>query len=491
MGYAHGFLLAEEVVAGFIRTTIGNSSRHLITPYEWDNIITPYFNSQFSVSPRYLNEAEGLFDGLIAKGVNLSHPALGRSLTLQDIETVTAIADFVIFMCSSISGWGESTANDDTLYGGTIFVRDLDFYVGLDMSLANTSVVFAHDPSDPNEQRFVNIGHAGWFGCHSAINQEGVGLCIDVGNHPDTNYIPPSSLNPIMLSCRDALAIIDPDNSGVNDIYDITYTIDHPASLFSWDMHLVSPYDVDHPVPTGILEINNIGDTLRLVASNSIGPSINSPWNLAVTNHHRILYPPTYCGRYSILADSLNANFYLNTQRAIALENVVAAQYNTYYSHCTAQQIAFRPNLIVEHPDWPSIGLSTACRMSPASNFPKIWYSWNELFEGVPGVEEHVTTRPSGSMMQIAPNPFTKLTTVNFSIEQSAESASGGIELKIYDAAGRLVRNLYDAMPHAPSAMQVSWKGDDNAGRKLPSGVYFVTLRTRNYSDVRKVLLVK
>ena len=197
----------------------------------------------------------------------------------------TAVADFLIFWCSSLSGWGESTVNDDTLLGGTIFVRDLDFFVGLDMSLANTSVIFACDPSDPEEQKFAMISHSGWFGCHSVINQEGVGLCIDVGNHPDTTYIPPYSLKPIMLSCRDAIALIDPDNSGVNDIYDITHTIDHSTSLYTWDMHLISPYNATHPVPTGILELNNIGDSLRLVSGNSIPPIINSQWNLAVTKY--------------------------------------------------------------------------------------------------------------------------------------------------------------------------------------------------------------
>jgi len=107
------------------------------------------------------------------------------------------------------------------------------------------------------------------------------------------------------------------------------------------------------------------------------------------------------------------------------------------------------------------------------------------------GIVENKTIPPLICNLQISPNPFSKLTTVNFSIGQSAESASGGIELKIYDAAGRLVRNLYDAMHHAPCAMQVSWKGDDNAGRKLPSGVYFVTLRGDIYAETKKVLLVR
>jgi hypothetical protein len=490
MGYAHGFLLAEEVLAGFIRLTIGTTSKHLITPYSWENYLRPYFNTQFFIPQKYQDEAQGLFDGLVAKGVDLYHPDLGRELTLEDIKCATAIADFIMFMCSSISGWGESTANDDTLAGGTIFVRDLDFYVGLDMTLANTSVIFAHNPNQPDEQRFITIGHSGWFACHSGINEEGVGLCIDVGNHPDTNYIPPASLKPIMLSCRDALSLDDPNNSGVNDIHDITHTIDHSTSLFTWDMHLVSPSDGMHPTPAGIYEVNNAGDSLRLVSNNNITPVINSQWNLVVTNHHRVLYPPPYCSRYYLLTDSINADFHLNTERAIALESVVAATYNTYWGHCTAQQMVFRPNIIVEHPDWPCVGVSYARRMSAANNFPKLWYSWDELFEGMPGIQEYTAIKPQHNLIQIYPNPFHHSTEIRFTMQDSRYTIQEA-ELSIYDISGRLVRSFNHESCIMNHGSAISWDGTDQADRQLGSGVYFVTLRTGNYSETRKVLLVR
>ena len=107
------------------------------------------------------------------------------------------------------------------------------------------------------------------------------------------------------------------------------------------------------------------------------------------------------------------------------------------------------------------------------------------------GIEEHAETMPAVINLQVTPNPFSKLTTVSFSIEQSVECASGGIELNIYDATGRLVRDFSSAMPHAPYAMQISWEGDDNAGRKLPTGVYFVRLSTDESEVTQKVLLFR
>lgn len=388
MGYVHGFLLAEEVMAQSIRWMIGTTNHHMFSPAEWENAVLPYWRLQFSAPLKYQEEAQGLYDGLVDKGVSLTHPGLAREITVEDVLCSNAIADLIMFMCSSISGWGQSTETDDTLQGGLVMCRDLDFTVGRCMSLTNTSTIIACSPSASDEQDFVSLSFAGVFGCLSAVNRQGVGLCLNVGSYADTTYIPPNSLIPIMFSIRNALEALDPDNSGTNDIFDITYSLDHATSLFTWEMHLFSPYDGSHPTPAGILELNNIGDSLRLVVNNDIPPQINSQYNLAVTNHHRVLYPPLYCSRYQEMADSLNADFHLTTERAIAIENSVAAEYTALYHHCTAHQMVFRPNMIIENPDWPCVGVSYARRTRAAHHFPKIWYTWNELFEGMPGVEE-------------------------------------------------------------------------------------------------------
>jgi hypothetical protein len=108
---------------------------------------------------------------------------------------------------------------------------------------------------------------------------------------------------------------------------------------------------------------------------------------------------------------------------------------------------------------------------------------------GQTGIDEYGL--PEGANAKISlhvnPNPFSKLTNVSFSIEQRAER----IEIDIYDAAGRLVRNLYDAMPHAPCAMQISWDGTDQSNRQLPGGVYFVRIETDNMQESAKIILVQ
>ncbi len=63
--------------------------------------------------------------------------------------------------------------------------------------------------------------------------------------------------------------------------------------------------------------------------------------------------------------------------------------------------------------------------------------------------------------------------------------------IAIYDATGRLVKNfnLKSEISNLQSA--VSWRGVDNTGQKLPSGVYFVRAESKDFRAVEKLVLVR
>lgn len=84
------------------------------------------------------------------------------------------------------------------------------------------------------------------------------------------------------------------------------------------------------------------------------------------------------------------------------------------------------------------------------------------------------------------PNPFSKLTSVSFSMEQRAER----IELEIFNAAGQLVKS-FDPLPHAPGPMQVSWDGTDDHGNAVPAGVYIVSLQSDKIIATAKVTVLR
>jgi len=103
------------------------------------------------------------------------------------------------------------------------------------------------------------------------------------------------------------------------------------------------------------------------------------------------------------------------------------------------------------------------------------------------GIEEYKSVHQVTTILEIFPNPFSKLTYISFGKVQGAKS----IELKIYDATGRMVKNLFRSTPDALRPTLLSWYGDDNSGKKLPQGVYFVRLNIEDYSEKKKVIFIK
>jgi len=102
------------------------------------------------------------------------------------------------------------------------------------------------------------------------------------------------------------------------------------------------------------------------------------------------------------------------------------------------------------------------------------------------GVKDNDYTDLSSSMdISINPNPFSTLTKISIGTEQGA----AGLELRIYDATGRLVKSLHPA----PYTLRptLNWDGTDNAGRKLASGVYFLQVETAEHTQTKEIVLLK
>lgn len=87
--------------------------------------------------------------------------------------------------------------------------------------------------------------------------------------------------------------------------------------------------------------------------------------------------------------------------------------------------------------------------------------------------------------LNIAPNPFNPMTEIRFNLP-----ADGAVELRIYDAGGKLVTTLTNEVMTAGEHMVV-WNGTDRTGRSVASGVYFSALRTSSGSRMEKMLLMK
>jgi gingipain R len=74
---------------------------------------------------------------------------------------------------------------------------------------------------------------------------------------------------------------------------------------------------------------------------------------------------------------------------------------------------------------------------------------------------------------------------ISYRLGQGAESK----ELKIYDLAGVLVKSF--TLSPMPLTQRVMWNGDDEAGRPVASGVYFVKLTVDDRALVKKAILLR
>jgi hypothetical protein len=86
---------------------------------------------------------------------------------------------------------------------------------------------------------------------------------------------------------------------------------------------------------------------------------------------------------------------------------------------------------------------------------------------------------------QNCPNPFNPKTTIGFTLPEAGE-----VRMDVYDAAGHLVATLVDRYMEA-GEHRAEWNGVSSTGAALGSGVYFCTVTAGQFSDTRKMLLLK
>ncbi len=89
------------------------------------------------------------------------------------------------------------------------------------------------------------------------------------------------------------------------------------------------------------------------------------------------------------------------------------------------------------------------------------------------------------SLAQNAPNPFNGATAIRFALPQPSL-----VELTIYNLLGQPVAVLAQG-PSAAGTFAVRWDGRDQTGRAVTSGVYLYQLRAGQYTEVRKLLLLR
>ena len=89
------------------------------------------------------------------------------------------------------------------------------------------------------------------------------------------------------------------------------------------------------------------------------------------------------------------------------------------------------------------------------------------------------------ALMQNRPNPFGARTAIRFDLPGPAR-----VKLAVFDVEGRVVRTLTEGLWQA-GRHSVAWNGKDEAGKHVSPGLYFVLMQAAEFSDMRKMMLLR
>jgi hypothetical protein len=89
------------------------------------------------------------------------------------------------------------------------------------------------------------------------------------------------------------------------------------------------------------------------------------------------------------------------------------------------------------------------------------------------------------SLAQNYPNPFNPSTTLAYSLKEP-----GHVTISIYNVLGQNVRTLIDEYQAAGNYTKV-WNGHDDSGGEVASGIYFYRIKAGEFSDIKKMVLMK
>jgi hypothetical protein len=157
------------------------------------------------------------------------------------------------------------------------------------------------------------------------------------------------------------------------------------------------------------------------------------------------------------------------------------------------------PAVVSTHPQdtnnrWPN----TVMQSSGSTDFiPVFYYSdlgsnskqiyFNELFQLSSNVNDESQDKLPElfELKQNYPNPFNPRTFIDYSVPYKSP-----VKIKVYDLLGRVVRELVNEnMP--VGSHTTTWDGFGNNREPMASGIYFYRLKAGDYSESKKMLLLK
>lgn len=225
--------------------------------------------------------------------------------------------------------------------------------------------------------------------------------------------------------------------------------------------------------------------------------------------------------KWDYLNDDRRSNLYKVYSALINLRN----NYETFHATNFGLDVTgFMKKINLYHPSMDAfiIGNFGVTQLSSRPNFSKIGY-WYDYFTGdsinvtsVTNLTDSIVLAPGDFKLytsvklplpeqgilsdvelideqipveyyleQNYPNPFNPSTVIRYSIIDPSP-----VSLKVYDTLGREIKSLVNE-EQASGTYEVFWDGNDSMGNKVSTGVYFYRINAGEFSETRKMMLIK
>ncbi len=130
--------------------------------------------------------------------------------------------------------------------------------------------------------------------------------------------------------------------------------------------------------------------------------------------------------------------------------------------------------------------LQNVCALQSISD-SALKYYYNDFRTCVPiGIEPIGTEIPQRfELFQNYPNPFNPMTKIRFQIPAFVETTQRVVSLRIYDVLGKQIVELVN-QNLKPGIYEIDWNAEN-----IPSGVYFYSLITNEFTQTKKMVVLK
>jgi hypothetical protein len=294
---------------------------------------------------------------------------------------------------------------------------------------------------------------------------------------------------------RPQVTLANPTNQAIDQPFDVSLSwnaSDANGDAILFDVYLgtaaLSKVASDVSATTfDASEITNMPSTKyywQIVAKTAFGNTSSPTWSFTTRSNE----PPSAASNPSPADGASAANPVQLSWEATDVD--LPAQTLTYDIYFGAQP---QPPLI----QW---GLSTPS-YDPGPVYPGLTYYWSvTVSDGI-----NVTYGPTWSFVVSTatgvgdapsvitlgrnhPNPFNPQTIIPYGVPNARTPVR--VQLVIYDTLGRVVRTLVDEN-QSGGYREVVWKGDDQRGGHVSSGVYYCVLHAGNERRTQKLVLLK